>query len=52
MNRDEIINTFRSLARSQGAYGRLLENITEEGLDYLEKQNFSDPLDLILWIEG
>ena len=52
MNRDEIINTFRSLARSQGSYGRLLDNMTDEALDYLEEQNFTDPVDMILFIEG
>ena len=52
MNRDEIINTFRSLARSQGSYGRLLDNMTDEALDYLEEQNFTDPVYMILFIEG
>ena len=52
MNRDEILNTFRSLARSQGSYGRLLDNLTDEALDYLEEQNFTDTLDLIMFIEG
>ena len=52
MNRNEIIDAIRSLARSQGSYGRLLDNLTDEALDYLEEQNFTDPVDLILWIEG
>lgn len=52
MNRNEILNTLRSLSRSQGSYGRLLDNLTDEALDYLEEQNFADELDMILFIEG
>lgn len=52
MNRTEIEALFRDLARSQGSYGRLLENITEEGYAFLEAQNFTDPVDLILYLEG
>lgn len=52
MNKEEILNIFKSLAQSQGFYGRILENITEDQLDYLEQQNFKDPLDLILFLEG
>lgn len=51
MTKDEILQVFRSLAKSQGFYGRLLRDITEEGLQYLEDQNFKDVLDLILFIE-
>lgn len=58
MNREQILDTFRSLACSQGFYGRLLRDIYEmdeysrdEYLTYLESQNFSDSLDLILFIE-
>ena len=59
MKREQILDTFRSLARSQGFYGRLLEAIDrltyEEREDYLtalEEQNFSDALDLVLFVEG
>lgn len=52
MKRDKILETFKSLAKSQGFYGRLLDNITEEELDYLEEQKFKDAVDLILFIEG
>jgi hypothetical protein len=59
MNREQIIDTFRSLAMSQGFYGRLLRGINEmdeddreEYLSYLESLNFADELDLILYIEG
>lgn len=59
MNREQILSTFRSLARSQGFYGRLLQQIEdvdeetrEAFLSDLESRNFSDPVDLIMWIEG
>ncbi len=51
MNKNQILNTIKSLARSQGFYGRMLNNITDEGLDYLEEQNFKDPVDLVMFIE-
>lgn len=59
MNREQILDTFRSLARSQGFYGRLLEQIDsvdEETRDAflsdLESRNFRDVVDLVMWIEG
>ena len=59
MNREEILDAFRSLARSQGFYGRLLEQIDsvdEETRDAflsdLESRNFRDVVDLVMWIEG
>jgi hypothetical protein len=58
MNREQILNVFRSLACSQGFYGRLLHTIDtdpewgEEFLSNLEAQNFGSDLDLILYIEG
>lgn len=56
MSKEEIWNTFAHLAQSQGMYGRLMESIENSGrkdeiLTHLEEQNFSDPLDLILFIE-
>jgi len=61
MKMQEILNTIKELARSQGFYGRLLESILElrrydpEGyedlVEELEKQNFQDKLDLILFLE-
>jgi len=56
MSKEEIWNTFVNLAQSQGAYGRLMERIENSGhkdeiLTHLEEQNFSDPVDLILFIE-
>lgn len=59
MNREQILSTFRSLAHSQGFYGRLLEQIDsvdeetrEAFLSDLESRNFKDAVDLVMWIEG
>ena len=59
MNREQILDTFRSLAMSQGFYGRLLEQIysvdeeaREAFLSDLESRNFKDSVDLVMWIEG
>lgn len=59
MNKEEILQTLKSLAQSQGLYGRVLNSLyelTEEERDniltYLEDQNFKDPVDLVLFIEG
>lgn len=58
MKREEIKALLRSLARSQGMYGRLLRDI--ESMDKvdqddfwseLEEQNFKDDLDVILYFE-
>lgn len=51
MSAAQIEATFKMLARSQGLYGRLLDNMTDEGYAYLEGQNFKDELELILFIE-
>ncbi len=61
MKMDEIMETIRDLARSQGMYGRLYRDIREleeydpEGYEHLktklEEQNFKTPLDLIMYIE-
>ena len=62
MKIDEILNLFRTLAMSQGFYGRLLANIEElkkndeESYDnfvsMMESKNFQNPLDVILFVEG
>lgn len=58
MNREEILETIRSLAKSQGFYGRLVKILESDELDtlayleLLEEQNFKDPIDLILFIES
>lgn len=53
MKRNEILETIQNLAKSQGLYGRILREINTDPtiLDELEKQNFKDSLDLILFIE-
>lgn len=53
MNKEEILNSIKSLASGQGFYGRLYEQLydNEEALEFLEKQNFKDIIDLILYLE-
>ena len=59
MNRTQIMNALRRLAGSQGFYGRLcnhIDSLDEESRDAflgsLEKENFKDVVDLIMFIEG
>lgn len=58
MNREEIFETVKYLAGSQGFYTRLYQYLSEgseESEDYLnmlEEKNFKDPVDLILYFEG
>lgn len=58
MKRDEILETIKSLAQSQGSYSMLsdLENMPKELYNTvmadLEAQNFKDAVDLIMYIEG
>ena len=59
MNRTQIMNALRSLAGSQWFYGRLcnhIDSLDEESRDAflgsLEKENFKDVVDLIMFIEG
>lgn len=57
MNRNEILSAIKSLAQSQGFYGRLYNLLTngttesEEILDRMESQNFIDSVDMVMWIE-
>lgn len=61
MKREEILNAIKSLAKSQGFYGRLYERIMEvkeeneenfnEFMLQLENENFSDTLDLVMYFE-
>ena len=61
MDREQLMQVIRSLAKSQGFYGRLLHGIQElqksdpEGADrllsVLEAQKFKDALDVILYFE-
>ena len=61
MKRQQILQTIKELARSQGFYGRLYNalitaeknqpNEYEEYMQNLESQNFKDPVDLVLYLE-
>lgn len=53
MNKQEIYNSIKSLAGSQGFYGKILDQIDDhpEILDVLEEQNFADIVDLIMYLE-
>jgi hypothetical protein len=57
MNRGQILNAIRSLAASQGFYGRLYETLTngteesENFLTTMEEQNFGDVVDMVMWLE-
>ena len=53
MDREQIKNAIKELAKSQGMYGRLLQKIEEypELLDELEAQDFNDVVDMIMYIE-
>lgn len=52
MNKKEIFELIKDLAKSQGFYGRILENITEEDLQFLEDKNFKDTVELVMFLEG
>lgn len=59
LKKDDIMKTFKSLANSQGFYGRVVsfleslpENEKERNLRALEEQNFEDEVDLILYMES
>ena len=58
MSRQEILGAIETLSRSQGFYGRLLERLTdgtdesEYFLDELESQNFSDVVDMVMYLES
>lgn len=62
MNREEILNAIRSLAMSQGYYGRLMERIEylqeedpneyEYLMETLEDEHFEDTVDLVMFLEG
>ena len=58
MKREEIMETIKSLASSQGFYGRLYRDLMaldeekyNEVMTELESQNFKDGVDLIMYIE-
>ena len=59
---EEVVDVIEMLADSQGFYGRLLEEILyieenkpdqyEVFKGFIEKQEFKDPVDVILFFEG
>ena len=58
MKRNEILEVIKSLATSQGFYGRLYNTIMsldiedfELVMSELEEQNFKTSLDLVLYLE-
>lgn len=57
MDREKILDAIRSLAASQGFYGRLYDSLTDgseqadEFLNTMEKQNFGDVVDMVMWLE-
>ena len=59
MTGEDCLNTIKELARSQGSYGRMLEDIEqmddearEELLDTFAAQEFDEPVDFVMWLEG
>lgn len=62
MKREQILEVIKSLANSQGSYGRLYNALMEakqndpdayeELMVSWEAQNFSDDLDFIMFYEG
>lgn len=59
MKREQMLDLFITLSKSQGSYGRLLEdiyNMSEEEQEnywkFLEAENFKEPYELIMFIEG
>lgn len=58
LDRDDIMSLFKSLASSQGFYGRLVraindanEEAREKFWQNLESKKFTDTLDVIMYIE-
>jgi len=53
MTKEEILKTIESLSKSQGFYCRVLREVKEKPniLKELEKQNFKDAVDIVLFFE-
>ena len=54
MTKQEIMDAIETLAHSQGFYDYLYRFFKEhpEALEFLEKQNFKKPIDMIMFLEG
>lgn len=57
MNKKQILNVIQSLAASQGFYGILYNKLSdgseesEDALNIMEQQNFTDSVDMVMWLE-
>lgn len=59
---EEVVDVIEMLSYSQGFYGRLLDEILyieenepekyEKFKEVIEKQEFSDPVDVVMFFEG
>lgn len=57
MNKQQILDTLVMLSKSQGYYGRMLDNLVEnrnldEFLQILENMDFQDEVDLVIFLES
>jgi hypothetical protein len=58
MNKKQILNAIQSLAASQGFYGMLYNKLSdgsensENALNIMEQQNFTDAVDMVMWLEN
>lgn len=62
MGRKQILDTIKELSRSQGLYGRIYEAIMslkeadpeqyKQFMNHLVNQQFSNPVDLVLFFEA
>lgn len=58
MTKQEILNSIKSLASSQGFYSRLYEKLSDNSkesskvLDKLESLNLKDSVDLVMYLES
>ena len=52
MTKDEIKDAIYQLSKSQGWYDTLYNGLTDEFLEYLERQNFTDVVDMVIFLES
>jgi len=54
MNGEQILSFVKKMALSQGFYGRLYERLSndEDALNHLVERNFSEPFDLVMYLEN
>ena len=57
MSRKQILSAIKTLAMSQGFYGRLYNALTdgseqaERTLNVMEEQKFANVVDMVMWLE-